>query len=129
MQAADVASGNPIENVASAKAFGLGGVALSPEDSTETPVTKKDAGAPLANTGSSLANTGGVAFIAARVAGVLLLGGLALTMVSRRLREHTSGDWIMSPPDSPSRRFRVSAPRHEPRSHETKCLQDSKDAD
>lgn len=86
VQAADVASGNPIENVASAKAFGLGGVALSPEDSTETPVTKKDAGAPLANTGRSLANTGGVAFIAAGVAGVLLLGGLALTMVTRRRR-------------------------------------------
>ncbi|WP_309107509.1 hypothetical protein [Arthrobacter sp.] len=84
VQAADVASGNPIENVASAKALGLGGVALSPEDATETPVTKKDAGAPLANTGGSLANTGGVAFIAAGVAGVLLLGGLALTVVSRR---------------------------------------------
>lgn len=86
VQAADVASGNPIENVASAKAFGLGGAALSPEDSTETPVTKKDAGAPLANPGRSLANTGGVAFIAAGVAGVLLLGGLALTLVSRRRR-------------------------------------------
>ncbi|WP_458112617.1 hypothetical protein M1D88_00175 [Arthrobacter sp. R1-13] len=86
VQAADVASGNPIENVASAKALGLGGVALSPEDATETPVTKKDAGAPLANTGRSLANTGGVAFVAAGMAGVLLLGGLALTVVSRRRR-------------------------------------------
>jgi uncharacterized repeat protein (TIGR01451 family) len=86
VQAGDVASGNPIENVASAKAVGPGGTALSPEDSTETPVTKKDAGAPLATTGRSLANTGGVAFIAAGVAGVLLLGGLVLTMVSRRRR-------------------------------------------
>ena len=86
VQAGDIASGNPIENVASAKAVGPGGMALSPEDSTETPVTKKDAGAPLATTGRSLANTGGVAFIAAGVAGVLLLGGLVLTMVSRRRR-------------------------------------------
>ncbi|MGX9899227.1 DUF7507 domain-containing protein [Arthrobacter sp. SA17] len=84
VQAADIASGNPIENVASAKAVGPGGTALSPEDSTETPVTKKAAGAPLANSGRSLANTGGVAFMAAGVAGVLLLGGLALTVVSRR---------------------------------------------
>jgi uncharacterized repeat protein (TIGR01451 family) len=92
VQAADVASGNPIRNVASAKAFGLGGAALSPEDATETPV-KKDNGAPLANTGDTrtntgapLANTGGVAFIAGGLGVLLLLGGLALAMVTRRRR-------------------------------------------
>jgi uncharacterized repeat protein (TIGR01451 family) len=92
VQASDVASGNPIQNVASAKAFGLGGAALSPEDATETPVTK-DNGAPLANTGGTrtttgapLANTGGVAFIAGGLGVMLLLGGLALAMVTRRRR-------------------------------------------
>jgi uncharacterized repeat protein (TIGR01451 family) len=87
VQASDLASGNPVRNVASAMASGIGGTELSPEDATETPVTKKDNGAPLANTGAPLANTGGVAFIAGGIGVLLLLGGLvALALISRRRR-------------------------------------------
>jgi hypothetical protein len=79
VQAADVASGNPIRNVASAKGSGPDGAVFSPEDDTETKAAVKDEGTPLAV-------TGGVSLLVAGIGGALLLGGLALALVTRRRR-------------------------------------------
>ncbi len=79
VQAADVASGNPIRNVAAAKGSGPDGAVFSPEDDTETKAAAKDEGTPLAV-------TGGVSLLVAGIGGALLLGGLALALVTRRRR-------------------------------------------
>ena len=79
VQAADVASGNPIRNVASAKGSGPDGAVFSPQDDTETKAAVKDEGTPLAV-------TGGVSLLVAGIGGALLLGGLALALVTRRRR-------------------------------------------
>ncbi|BCW11871.1 hypothetical protein NtRootA4_29340 [Arthrobacter sp. NtRootA4] len=79
VQAKDVESGQPIRNVAGAKAVSPDGDVSSPTDSAETPVGPKAQPAPLAV-------TGGVPFLVAGIGAVLLAAGVGLALMTRRRR-------------------------------------------